>query len=152
MSLGISDFSFSLIPFDEWLTILVSHSYLLRDERKGRESAYVMCRKKRGRDDSDSNGIGPQAKTFLIWFEWLFESFKWFDYGWKFIDCWKEEVSTCLSYWHFGNRGNALSILSLRHSNVVCFIRHGLLLRKSILAIRATWALLFLCCLPWSQG
>ena len=31
---------------------------LLHDERKGRESARVELRKKRGREDSDLNGIG----------------------------------------------------------------------------------------------
>ena len=47
------------IPFEKWLTILVSHFYLLCDERKGRESTRVDRRKKRGREDSDPNGIGP---------------------------------------------------------------------------------------------
>ena len=40
------------------LPILVSYFYLLRDERKGRDSARVKGRKKRGREDSDPNGIG----------------------------------------------------------------------------------------------
>ena len=46
------------IPFEERLTILVSNFYLLRDERKGRESVRVKGRKKRGREYSDPNGIG----------------------------------------------------------------------------------------------
>ena len=39
-------------------TILISHFYLLSDERKGRESVCVKRRKKKGRGDSDPNGIG----------------------------------------------------------------------------------------------
>ena len=40
------------------LLVLVSHLYLLRDDRKGRESTRVKLRMKRGREDSDPNGIG----------------------------------------------------------------------------------------------
>ena len=37
--------------------MFVSHFYLLSDERKGRKSARVSCRKKRGRENSDPNGV-----------------------------------------------------------------------------------------------
>ena len=37
------------------LPIFVRHFYILRDERKGSESARVKRRKKRGREDSDPN-------------------------------------------------------------------------------------------------
>ena len=49
--------SYRPIPFQGLLIILVSHFYLLRGERKGRESARVMLQKKRRREDSDANGI-----------------------------------------------------------------------------------------------
>ena len=45
------------IPFEKWLTIFVSNFYLLREERKGRESARVIWRKKRGRENSDPDGF-----------------------------------------------------------------------------------------------
>ena len=46
------------ILFEELLTILVSHFYRLRDERKGRDVARDRSRKKRGRENSDQDGIG----------------------------------------------------------------------------------------------
>ena len=55
---GLFKLYYRPIPFEKWLTILVSHLYQVREERKGRESALVMWRKKSGREDSDPNGIG----------------------------------------------------------------------------------------------
>ena len=46
------------ILFEKWLTILISHFYLLHGMRKMKESACVEWRKKRRREDSDLNGIG----------------------------------------------------------------------------------------------
>ena len=46
------------IPFEDVLTILVSTFSLIRDERKGRESALLTWRQKRGREAFDPNGIG----------------------------------------------------------------------------------------------
>ena len=48
------------------LPILVSHFYLLRDERKGEENAHVEWRKKRGRNDSDTNGIGLLSIKYKV--------------------------------------------------------------------------------------
>ena len=39
---------YRLIPFDEWLTSLVSHFYLLRDERKGREECVCYVNEEKG--------------------------------------------------------------------------------------------------------
>ena len=60
------------IPFEDVLTILVSIFFLLRDERKGRESVRLTWSEKRGREVFDPNGIGLYG---LYWLNLNYEFF-----------------------------------------------------------------------------